>query len=100
MCLLCFFFCCVAGPVLLQINNMGLSDRWFDRARLWRLVLLAGDGGRWWDATSGIAVALLASEAITPQDARQMTKGDGCFSVRSPPPRLLRTLTLPLWRLS
>lgn len=42
-----------------QSANLGRTEGWFVRARLWRIVLLASEGGCW-EPCPGLAVALLA----------------------------------------
>jgi hypothetical protein len=61
--LLMKFKCLLAG------DNVRKSNGWLNRARLWRLILLANDEG-WYDPSQGIAFALQSTRGAPPPAGR------------------------------
>lgn len=58
--------------VLLGPGNLFTKTRWFKRCRAWRLIFLMDPAG-FWDATPGLAFALLAQRAL-PRDVQHLTR--------------------------
>jgi hypothetical protein len=54
---------------MLASDNLFLTSHWFERARLWRIILLADDCGEgWWEPSQGLAFALQAVCATPVKD--------------------------------
>lgn len=66
--------------VMLGGTNLLKRSRWYERARLWRLILLQSREG-WWDPSPGVAFGLLA-QYVRPTDTDGVAAPHGVRGLR------------------
>lgn len=85
--------------VMLGESNLLRRRAWFDRARLWRLILLQSRDG-FWEASPGVASAVFAQHLRFEEGATADAHGGACPPVLTWAPEVQRRVSaLPILRL-